>query len=102
MLLQVKVVMQEEKVILLPEEAISVQKDKKFVFVVGSENIAEQHLVETRRRISGSVEIVSGIKVGDQVVMEGRPNLRPGELVQITGTKTIKESTQEFKNISEK
>ena len=102
MLLQVKVVLQEEKVILLPEETISVQKDKKFVYVVDSESKVEQRPVETRRRIAGSVEIASGIKVGEQIVMEGRPNLRPGQDVLITGTKTIKESAQEFKTISEK
>jgi membrane fusion protein (multidrug efflux system) len=102
MLLQVKVVLQEEKIMLLPEEAIGMQKDKKFVYVVGSLNKIEQFPVETKRRIAGIVEIVSGIKVGDQIVMEGRPNLRPGQVVQIAGVKTIKESNHEFKNISEK
>lgn len=102
MLLQVSVVLQEEKVILLPEETISLQKDKKFVYVVDSENKIEQRSVDTKRRIAGSIEIASGIMVGDQIVMEGRPNLRPGQVVQIAGTKTIKESAQEFKNISKK
>lgn len=101
MLLQVKIVLSEEKVILLPEESIMARKNEKYVYVVGNEDKLEQRSVTLGRRLAGQVEVVSGIKEGEKVVMEGSPLLRPGQVVKIAGTKTIKESEQEFKNLQE-
>lgn len=101
MLMHVKVILKQDNAILLPEEAIKSQKDKKFVYIIDSANKIEQRPVEIGCRTAGCVKVISGIQPGEQVVMEGSPLLRPGQAVLIVKTKTIQESGQDFKTFFE-
>jgi len=63
--------------ILLPEQVIVPRPDGTYVFLaVGGK--AELRKVTLGKREPGRVEIVSGVKAGDTVVLDGQIKLRPG------------------------
>jgi len=63
--------------ILLPEQVIVPRSDGSYVFLaVGGK--AELRKVTLGKREPGRVEIVSGVAVGDTVVLDGQIKLRPG------------------------
>jgi membrane fusion protein (multidrug efflux system) len=63
--------------ILLPEQVIVPRPDGSYVFLaVGGK--AELRKVTLGKREPGRVEIVSGVAVGDTIVLDGQIKLRPG------------------------
>lgn len=67
----------------VPEEAIVPQGGKTFVYKV-SEGMAEKLAVKTGARKPGWVELLGGVKAGDQVVAAGQQRLR-GDKVAVKG-----------------
>ncbi len=63
--------------ILLPEQVIVPRPDGSYVFLA-VDGKAELRKVTLGKREPGRVEIVSGVKVGDTVVLDGQIKLRPG------------------------
>ncbi len=63
--------------ILLPEQVIVPKSDGSYVFLA-VDGKAELRKVTLGKREPGRVEIVSGVKVGDTVVLDGQIKLRPG------------------------
>ncbi|MHB1085204.1 MAG: efflux RND transporter periplasmic adaptor subunit [Thiobacillus sp.] len=63
--------------ILLPEQVIVPKSDGSYVFLA-VDGKAELRKVELGKREPGRVEIVSGVQVGDTVVLNGQIKLRPG------------------------
>ena len=63
--------------ILLPEQVIVPRSDGPYVFLAVNGK-AELRRVTLGKREPGRVEIVSGVKVGDTVVLDGQIKLRPG------------------------
>ncbi len=63
--------------ILLPEQVIVPKSDGSYVFLA-VDGKAELRKVVLGKREPGRVEIVSGVKVGDTVVLDGQIKLRPG------------------------
>ncbi|WP_306519116.1 efflux RND transporter periplasmic adaptor subunit [Rheinheimera sp.] len=78
MLLNVQVELANTAVLQIPEKAIVPLQNKHYVFVVDKENKVSQVEVELGERIPGSVEVVSGLKAGDEIVIEGTQKLRNG------------------------
>ena len=68
--------------LMIPEQAIWPNGDKKMVYVVRQEK-AELVPVELGSREPGWVEIVSGLKAGDVVVTAGQMKLFPGAPVML-------------------
>ncbi len=68
----------KDNAVVIPETAIMYQGDVASVFIVGAENKAEQRQVTTGIQLAGMVEIASGIKEGEVVVVEGVQKIRPG------------------------
>ncbi len=83
MLMKVNLVRSREIVKTVPEEALVPVGSKQYVFRINSENQADRLVVETGRRRPGSVEIVSGLQLGDLVVTEGVIRLRSGSKVKL-------------------
>ena len=81
MLLQILLQKQVFNTLVLPETALVPIEDKQFVFVV-IDNKATKVQVEVGRRKPGVVQVVSGLKVGDVVVIEGALKLRDGSSVK--------------------
>jgi len=75
---------QRSKVLLVPEQAIVPDTTTPFVFVV-QEGKAMRVPVKTGTRRNAQVEIVEGLKAGDEVVTAGQMKLRDGAPVKAVG-----------------
>lgn len=86
MLLNVTLAMAERKALVVPEQAVVQSGKRTIVYIV--ENIdgqltANAVAVALGKRVSGGVEIASGLEIGARVVVNGQLNLRPGAPVKI-------------------
>jgi multidrug efflux system membrane fusion protein len=76
------------KALLVPETAIGNDQSKRFVFVVGQDNKAEYREVVLGSTVEGKRVVVSGLKAGDQVILNGLQKLAPGASVAPQAVKT--------------
>jgi membrane fusion protein (multidrug efflux system) len=81
MLLTVRVFKPERAALAIPEIALIQVGTKAYVYRVKEDNSIEQVAVEAGARRRGEVEIVSGLQLGDRIVVEGTVKLRPGARV---------------------
>jgi membrane fusion protein (multidrug efflux system) len=75
--------------LIVPEEALIPSGRTNYVFVVqpdASPPVAERREVQIGTRRIGEVEIVSGVKAGEFVVIHGTQRVRPGQPVDIIAT----------------
>jgi len=82
MLLKVRIVRQIDSVLQIPESAVIPIEDDHFVYVV-EDNKAVRRAIEVGRRQPGIVEVISGLKQSEQVVIEGTLKLRDGSSVKV-------------------
>ena len=61
----------EKKAIVLPASAILTDSEHTRVFVAGSDHVYRQRIVTVGPEVDDSVRVLSGLKVGEQVVTEG-------------------------------
>lgn len=85
MLLQVTLLRSIDDALLLPEKALIPIQNRQYVYVLTPDNRARQKEVTIGRRKPGIVEITSGIKPGDKVIIEGIVRLRDGVPVTVQG-----------------
>jgi len=71
----------QREAIVIPEEALVPEQDKQFVFIV-ADGIANRREVRIGARRPGQVEVLSGIEVGERIVIEGTVKVRDGGPVQ--------------------
>jgi membrane fusion protein (multidrug efflux system) len=83
MLLTVDLVKQRSQTLVIPEEAVILEKDKKYVLVVTAENTAAKREILTGRRSPGKVEVISGLNTGQQVIINGISRVRSGTSVNV-------------------
>ena len=60
-----------------PDTSVMIEGDKSFVYLINSENIANKTEIKTGLRDDKSIEIVSGLNIGDIIVAEGLKKVRP-------------------------
>lgn len=84
MLLNVNVILDEVQAMQISEKAIVPLQNKQYVFVVNQDNTVSQTEVKLGQRMPGQVEILSGLQVGDRVVIEGTTKIRSGSVVTTT------------------
>lgn len=82
MFMTVKLLRNESPALLIPEQALVPEGERKFVFVVRDGKAARVE-VQTGRRRPGQVEIVDGVSEGDVVVVEGTQKVREGGPVKV-------------------
>lgn len=83
MLMKVKLIKQNREALIIPEAAIiPIQRDQ-FVYLVNEDDVIEQRQVKIGIRKRGWVEVIDGLKVGDQVVTRGILKVRPGDAVKV-------------------
>ncbi len=70
-----------------PEQSLVPVEAKQYVFVVGADMAAERREVQIGAREPGFVEILSGLKAGEKIVVDGTLRLRPGATVELEGPK---------------
>lgn len=81
MLLEVQLSRPERQALVVPEIAIVQVGRDTFVYRVMPDSNVEQASVQLGARVSGKVEVVSGLKAGDRIVVDGTGKLRPGAKV---------------------
>lgn len=64
--------------IVIPQTAIVMREDQKTVYIVNSENVVQQVLLETGAVEEGNIEIIKGLSEGDVIVTGGQNKLRQG------------------------
>ncbi|HEU0011459.1 MAG TPA: efflux RND transporter periplasmic adaptor subunit, partial [Verrucomicrobiae bacterium] len=71
----------ETRALRLPLSAVVQRGQMELVFVAENRH-AQLRLVKTGKRIGNAVELVSGVTVGEQVVVEGASRLRDGQPIE--------------------
>lgn len=77
----------DDAVILLSELALGTDQDRKFVYVVGEDNLAKYREVKIGESIDGQRVILSGLQAGDKVISKGISRIRPDTLVSVSDEK---------------
>jgi multidrug efflux system membrane fusion protein len=71
----------DSKVILVPEDAISNDQSKRFVFVVGRDHKASFREVALGEEVGGARVVTSGLHSGERVIIDGLQKVQPGAVV---------------------
>jgi membrane fusion protein, multidrug efflux system len=74
--------------LLVPERAIGTDQNKKFIFVVGTDNKVQYREVSLGSTIKGDRVITAGIVSGEKVIVDGIQHVRPDAVVNPTETST--------------
>lgn len=90
MLLTVRVTAGERTALAVPELSVVGDGEERYVYVVGKDGKAHRTPVRTGARQDGRVEIVEGLKGGEQVVTDGVVKLTDGMAVRLTGSATAR------------
>jgi membrane fusion protein (multidrug efflux system) len=76
--------------ILVPQQAITRdQKGLPFALVVGADRKVERRALVTDRAIGDAWLVSSGLKRGEQVIIEGLQKIRPGAEVKAVPAATV-------------
>jgi len=76
-LLEVSVKFNLRNSLSVPDTSVMVEGDKSYVYLINDENTANKTEVKTGLRGNKSIEIISGLNVGDIIVAEGLKKVRP-------------------------
>lgn len=74
---------QEQEVLLVPERAVGTNQDKKFVFIVTADDEAVYREVVLGAHHQGQRIAISGLNVGDRVIVNGLSHIRPNSKVTV-------------------
>lgn len=70
-------------VVLVPRFAVITDHDEQVVFIATEDNTAERRPVEIGYSDDDNAEIISGVKVGERVVVKGQRRLENGTILKI-------------------
>jgi multidrug efflux system membrane fusion protein len=73
---------QTKRALLVSERAVGTDQEKKYVLVVGGGNTAEYREVTLGPSSNGLRVVLSGLKPGERIVVNGLQRVRPGSPVQ--------------------
>ncbi|MCB5225765.1 efflux RND transporter periplasmic adaptor subunit [Alishewanella sp. 16-MA] len=85
MLLSVRLQLENREVLRISEKALVPQQNRQYVYVVDADNKLMQKEIEIGQRIPGWVEILSGLREGDEVIVEGVQKVRNGITINKVG-----------------
>lgn len=91
LLMAIEVTKTPRRSLLIPEGALVQRGTQNKVFTIAEKDgqtVAVEKTVQTGTRIPGKVEILSGLDLGDQVVVHGLMQIRPGNPVTVQGVQT--------------
>jgi membrane fusion protein, multidrug efflux system len=81
MFLNVALANDEREALVIPEEALTPEAERQYVFVV-ADGKAQRREVRIGGRRPGSVEILAGLNAGERVIIEGTQKVRDGAAVR--------------------
>lgn len=70
-----------ERCVLVAERALGTDQSKRYVLVVGGDNVANYREVQVGRQVGALRVIKSGLKEGEAVIVNGLQRVRPGSPV---------------------
>ena len=89
-------VMDVKDAIIVPQECLTELQGQYSVLVVNAENKVETVQVEIGEKIPGYTIIKSGVKSGDQIILEGLQKARPGmEVIPVVTEYKIEETNKQ-------
>ena len=71
----------DSRVLLVPEDAVGNDQSKRFVYVVGQGNKALFREISLGQSVGGERVVLSGLKSGESIVVDGLQRLQPGAVV---------------------
>ena len=74
----------DRSAVVLPGQAVQNGPDGTYVFVVKTDNHAEQRKVAVRRVVEGKAVVESGLAAGETVVLDGQSRVENGAVVKVT------------------
>jgi membrane fusion protein (multidrug efflux system) len=83
MFLNVLLANDEREALVIPEEALTPEAERQYVFVVTEGKVSRREVRIGGRR-PGSVEVVAGLSAGERVIVEGTQKVRDGASVKGT------------------
>ena len=75
----------EQPRLVVPQAALQVDQAGYYVLVVGADHKVEQRRVTTGPTQDTDIVIQSGVKEGEQVIVDGVQKVRPGQVVAVAG-----------------
>lgn len=83
----------QHKVVLIRDDAVGTDQDRKFVFVLTDKNTIEYRVVQLGRMTENLRTITSGVAAGEKVVINGLQRVQPGATVNPTVQPMQRDST---------
>ena len=74
---------QRQNVLAVPESALVMREDQKTVFVATEENRVVQKVLKLGEAAGGWVEVLSGLKEGERIVIAGQHKLKDGASIRL-------------------
>ncbi|MCE9567917.1 MAG: efflux RND transporter periplasmic adaptor subunit [Planctomycetes bacterium] len=87
--------------IVIPQRAVFEVLDKQYVYVIGADNVAHQHLITIQDELDDIFIIKSGISVHDKIVLEGVRQVHDGEKIGDSEFRKPEEALSNLKNHAE-
>src|SRR3984957_9091152 len=72
---------QPVEVVAIPRSAVLSEQQGNYVFTVGADNKAEQRRIQLGQSTPTIASVISGLAVGEKVIVEGLQRVRPGQIV---------------------
>lgn len=71
----------ENEAIVIPEKALGFDQNKKFVYVVGSDNKVAYREVSLGQQVGSDRVVLEGVDAGDRIIVDGLQHVRPDAVV---------------------
>jgi membrane fusion protein (multidrug efflux system) len=88
MLMTVALLNNQRTSLAVPEQALVPVEDRQYVFVALPDDKVERREIKAGARQPGFVEVLSGLKRGEKVVVDGTLRLRPGASIRVAGERS--------------
>ena len=75
---------QEEPRLVVPQAAVQIDQSGSYVLVVDDQHKVEQRRIRTGENQDTDIVVSSGLREGDNVVVDGIQKVRPGQVVEET------------------
>jgi len=86
---KIRLDMQHEHALLIPQESTLEIQDKTFVYVVDAQNKVSKQIVHIAGRSGQHYLIDEGLKSGDRIILRGFDNLTEGEEIAVATTSKV-------------